>query len=63
MIKQNQDLELEDLCPDCRGLLVLKEEAKIASGDKLRDFAKIYICEKCKSRWIRHHGRNHIIRY
>jgi len=61
--KKSEMEKYEDLCPYCRGLLQLKEEAKIARGDRLVDFAKIYICTKCKMRWIRYHGGNCIIRY
>lgn len=57
------ELEHEDLCPDCRGLLVFREDVKIACGDKLLDFARIYICAKCKSRWIRYHKSKLIVRY
>jgi hypothetical protein len=62
-MQKNKEPEMEDLCPDCRGLLVFREDVKIAQGNRLLDFAVIYICAKCKSRWIRYHRRNCIIRY
>ncbi len=62
-MQKNKKSEMENLCPDCRGLLVSKEDVKIAHGDKLLDFAIIYICAKCKSRWIRYHNHNLIVRY